>query len=160
MYVLMWMFVQSTVIAWSPQPFYGWRAFWWRLFGAQVGRRVKIRPSARVTYPWKVEIGDFSWIGDRAELYSLENITIGSNVCISQDSYICTGSHNFRSPNFEYNCKPIKIGDQVWIAAGVFVSPGVRICEGAVVGARSLVLSDLEGFYLYAGQPTRRVAPR
>lgn len=158
--VQLWWVVQGTLFALSPQPLYAWRAFLLRRFGARVGRRVKIRPSVRVTYPWKIEIGDQVWIGDRAELYSLERITIGDNTCISQDCYICTGSHDHRRADFAYDCRPITIGAQAWVAAGSFIAPGVSIGEGAVVGARSLVLRDLEGMSTHAGHPTRLIGPR
>lgn len=158
--VQLWWLVQGTLFALSPQPLYRWRAFLLRLFGAEVGRGVVIRPSVRVTYPWKVSIGDNAWIGDRAELYSLERIEIGADACISQDCYLCTGSHDHRQPDFPYACAPITLGAQVWVAAGSFVGPGVTIGEATVVGARSLVLKDLAPLSVYAGHPARRLAPR
>lgn len=159
-YVLLWWLVQSTLFAMSPQPFYRWRAFLLRLFGAEIGQNVILRPSMRVTYPWKIKIGDNAWIGDRAELYSLLEIEIGEDTCISQDCYICTGSHDFRDPEFPYDCRPVLIGDQCWLAAGCFVGPGVTIGSETVVGARSLVLTDLEENSIYAGHPAKRRGPR
>ena len=95
--VLLWQLVQSTLFGLSPQPLYAWRRALLRLFGAKIGRKVLVRPTARVTYPWKVEIGDCSWIGDHAELYSLDRISIGRNAAISQRSYLCTASHDMES---------------------------------------------------------------
>ncbi|WP_425102267.1 putative colanic acid biosynthesis acetyltransferase [Tropicibacter sp. S64] len=158
--VQLWWIVQAVLIGLSPQPLYGWRAWLWRLFGAKVGRGVKIRPSARVTYPWKVTLGDHVWIGDRAELYSLERIEIGDNACISQDCYLCTGSHDHRSLDFRYDCKPVRIGAEAWLAAGCFVAPGVTVGEGTVIGARSLVLKDVPGGRLCAGNPLRDLGVR
>ncbi len=77
--VQLWWCVQATLFALSPQFMYRWRAFLLRLFGAKVGQGVIIRPSVRITYPWKVAIGDYSWIGDDVVLYSLGEISIGSN---------------------------------------------------------------------------------
>lgn len=158
--VQVWWLVQTLLFAPSPQFLYGWRVFLLRLFGARIGQGVKIRPSARVTYPWKVDIGDNVWIGDRAELYSLVPIQIGNDSCISQDCYLCTGSHDHRQIDFSYDCTPIMIAPEVWLAAGTFVGPGVSIGRGAVVGARSLVLRDLNAETLYAGVPARRLGPR
>lgn len=158
--VQLWWLVQATLFACSPQPLYAWRAFLLRLFGARLGRGVKIRPSARITYPWKVAIGDNAWIGDRAELYSLERIEIGADACVSQDCYLCAGSHDHRRADFRYACAPIKVGDQAWVAAGSFVGPGVEIGRGTVVGARSLVLSDTASASIYAGSPARRIGER
>src|SRR4051812_46747933 len=92
--VQLWWLVQSTLFGLSPQFMYGWRRFLLRLFGARIGDKVLVRPTARITYPWKVSIGNHSWIGDEAILYSLGEIEIGANVVISQRSYICTGSHD------------------------------------------------------------------
>jgi putative colanic acid biosynthesis acetyltransferase WcaF len=158
--VQLWWLVQATLFHLSPQLFYGWRRFLLRLFGCRVGRGVRVRPSAEITYPWKVSIGDWSWIGDRVTLYSLGEILIGDNVVVSQDSYLCTGSHDFRSPAFDIWEKAITVESEVWIAAGVYVAPGVRIGRGAVVGARSLVRHDLLPMTLYAGSPARAVGPR
>ena len=149
----LWWIVQSLLVHPSPQVFYGWRRFVLRSFGATVGVGVLIRPTVRVTYPWKVRIGDHCQIGDRAELYSLGDITIGDDVVISQDSYICTGSHDHRAADFPLVIRPVVIHDQVWIAAGAFIAPGVVIGRGAVVGARSIVLSDVEPATIVAGQP-------
>ncbi|KMK63832.1 WcaF family extracellular polysaccharide biosynthesis acetyltransferase [Puniceibacterium sp. IMCC21224] len=160
LFTQVWWIVQACLIRPSPQPCYAWRVFWLRLFGAQIGDGVMIRQSARVTYPWKVTIGDNSWIGDRAELYSLERIEIGSNVCISQDCYLCTGSHDMTDPAFGYACGAITVEDESWLAAGTFVAPGVTVRRGAVAGARSVVLHDMAAGMVHAGQPARPIRPR
>ena len=120
--VQLWWLVQSVLFKTSPQFLYGWRNFLLRLFGAKIGKKVIIRPSVKVTYPWKLSIGDFSWVGDDVDLYTLGNIEIGNNVVISQRSYLCTGSHDYLQGDFPIYQKPIKICDQVWIATDVFLS--------------------------------------
>src|SRR5690349_20928742 len=89
--VQLWWIVQASFFAWSPQVAYGFRRWLLRCFGAQIGRAVLIRPSVQVTYPWKLRVGDFAWIGDGAVLYTLADIEIGSNAVISQGSYLCGG---------------------------------------------------------------------
>jgi putative colanic acid biosynthesis acetyltransferase WcaF len=158
--VLLWQLVQQTLFALSPQPFYAWRRAILRLFGAKIGRKVLFRPTARVTFPWKVEIGDFSWIGDHVELYSLDKISIGCHSVVSQRSYLCTGSHDMHDVTFPYITAPITIGDQVWVASDVFVAPGVTIGKGAVVGTRSTVLSDVAPELVAFGQPARATRRR
>nr|WP_163329276.1 WcaF family extracellular polysaccharide biosynthesis acetyltransferase [Desulfurobacterium thermolithotrophum] len=110
---------------------------------AKVGKGVLIRPTAKITFPWKVKIGDYSWIGDNVVLYSLGEIEIGSNVVISQRSYICTGSHDYTKMDFPIFAKKVIIEDEAWLATDVFVAPGVKIGKGTVVGARSSVFKDL-----------------
>lgn len=131
-----------------------------KLFGAKIGRGVLLRPSVEITYPWKVSIGDWSWIGDNVTLYSLGDIDIGKNVVISQNSYLCTGSHDFDSVTFDIFTKPIVVESESWLAADVFVAPGVRIQRGVVVGARSTVLHDLPAMTVCYGNPARPVRPR
>ena len=154
-FVQLWWFVQETLFRWSPQAMYPWRRFLLRLFGATIGAGVLLRPTVRITYPWKVTIGEQSWIGDDVILYSLGEIVIGSNCVVSQRSYLCTGSHDFRKPEFPIFSRSIVVEDQAWLAADVFVGPGVRIGRGAVIGARSSVFSDQPAGMLCLGNPAR-----
>jgi Acetyltransferase (isoleucine patch superfamily) len=151
--VQLWWIVQGTLFALSPQALYGWRNFLLRLFGCKVGQGVIVRPSVRITYPWKVAIGDRSWIGDHAELYSLGEISIGADAVVSQQAYLCTGAHDHRAIGFDIYARPIVIEDQAWVCAGVFVHPGVRIGKGAVIAARSVLKQDAEPFGIYSGFP-------
>jgi putative colanic acid biosynthesis acetyltransferase WcaF len=158
--VQLWWLVEATLFRASPQIFYGWRRFLLRLFGAKIGRGVLIRPSASITYPWKIAIGDSTWIGDHTVLYSLGPIDIGANVVISQNSYICAAQHDPESIGFDMVAKLISIGSECWLASDVFVAPGVSIGEGAVVGVRSSVFHDLPGGMIYFGTPARPVRRR
>lgn len=158
--VQLWWMVQDTIFRWSPQFMYGWRCFLLRLFGAKIGQNVLVRPTVRVTYPWKIRIGDYSWIGDDVVLYSLGEIEIGAHTVVSQKSYLCTGSHDFTKQTFEIYALPVKIGSQVWLATDVFVAPGVQIGDGVVVGARSTVFHDLPAGMVCYGNPAEPVRRR
>jgi putative colanic acid biosynthesis acetyltransferase WcaF len=158
--VQLWWLVDSLLFRTSPQIFYGWRNMLLRLFGAKIGKCVIIRPSARITYPWKLEIGEYSWIGDDVVLYSLGKITVGKNSVISQKSYLASASHDYTSESFDIFSKPIIIEDEVWIATDVFIAPGVTIGKGAVIGARSSVFKSVEGGYVYAGNPLKKLRKR
>ncbi|WP_100613706.1 putative colanic acid biosynthesis acetyltransferase [Confluentibacter citreus] len=153
--VQLWWIVQATLFRMSPQVLYGWRNLLLRCFGAEIGRKVIIRPSARFTYPWKVKIGDYSWVGDDVVFYSLGNIFIGKNVVISQKTYLCTGSHNYKRIDFPISEDSITIEDECWLATDVYVAPGVNIKKGAIVGARSSVFCDLESNKIYFGTPAK-----
>ena len=158
--VQLWWIVQGTLFAWSPQFMFGWRRFLLRLFGAKIGAGVLIRPSVRVTYPWKISIGNNSWIGDDVVLYSLGTISIGSNTVVSQKSYLCTGTHDYSSVSFDIYAKPISIGSQVWIATDVFVAPGLTVGDGCVIGVRSTVLKDLPAGMVCYGNPAKPISSR
>ncbi len=158
--VQLWWIVQASLFAWSPQFLYGWRRFLLRLFGAEIGKNVILRPDVKVTYPWKVKIGDFSWIGDNVKLYSLGEIEIGQNVVISQESYLCTGSHDYLKVDFPIYAKKITIKDECWLATDVYVAPGITIEKGIIVGARSSVFKDLKRQGIYTGSPAKFVKER
>jgi putative colanic acid biosynthesis acetyltransferase WcaF len=158
--VQFWWFVQATFFKLSPQFLYGWRRFLLRAFGANIGANVIIRPSVRITYPWNLTIGDYSWIGDYVDLYTLGEIKIGSNAVISQKSYLCTGSHDYKRNDFPIWAKKIVIEDECWLATDVYVAPGVTIGKGTVVGARSSVFKDLPAGKVCIGSPAMVVKER
>ena len=153
--VQLWWAVQATIFAWSPQVLYRWRAFLLRLFGAKIGKNVVIRPSVKITYPWKLTLGDYAWVGDEVNLYTLGEITIGAHSVISQKSYLCTGSHDHASQHFTINATPIVIGEKCWLATDVFVAPGVTIGDGCVIGAGSVVTRDIPPLSFAADNPCR-----
>lgn len=121
--------------------------------GAHVAAGVVIKPRARITFPWKLSVGENSWIGEEAWLLNLDRIEIGANVCISQRAFLCTGNHDWSKESFDLVTQPIVIGDGVWICANVFVGPGVTIGENTVVAAGSVVTKDLPPNKICAGNP-------
>jgi putative colanic acid biosynthesis acetyltransferase WcaF len=154
-FVQVWWLFDALFVRSSPQVLYSWRRFAWRLFGAKVGRNVLIRPGVRATLPWKVEIGDHCWIGENATLYSIAQITIGEHSVISQEAYLCAGTHDHGHVSFPMMASPIVIEPECWIAARAFVGPGVRIGRGAVVGACSVLLGDVPPAAIVAGVPAQ-----
>ena len=158
--VQLWWLVQAILFSTSPQFLYGYRRFLLRMFGASIGKKVIIRPSVKITYPWKVIIGDYSWIGDDVVLYSLGDIEIGNNVVISQKSYICTASHDYLKSDFPIFAKKNSIGDGCWLATDVYVAPGVTIGKGTVIGARSSVYKDIISNKICVGNPAKIIRDR
>lgn len=159
-FILFWWFVQAIAFPLSPHFAHGFRRRLLRLFGARIGTGVLIRPTARFTYPWKVEIGDYSWIGDDVIFYSLDRICIGQHCAISQNSYLCTGNHNRQDPAFGLQTSPIFIGNGAWIAADCFIGPGVKIGANAFIAARSSVFSNMPAGQVCMGTPCRPRSPR
>lgn len=152
-YILLWWLVQAIVFPLTPHFAHAVRVAVLRWFGAQIGQGVNIRPTARFTYPWKIAIGDYSWIGDDVVLYSLDQIYIGQHCVISQKTYLCTGSHAMDDLAFSLVTAPIQIGNGVWIATDCFVAPGVQIGANAVIGARSTVLRSMPPQQVCWGSP-------
>lgn len=140
----LWMFVSSAIFRrwWLPNRI---RLQILRAFGASIGRNVIIRHNVQIHWPWKLTVGDSSWIGVGAWILNLEHVSIGSNVCVSQEVLLCTGSHDRRSPTFEFDNGPIVIADGVWVACRATILRGVSVGRNAVVGATALVSQDIPG---------------
>jgi putative colanic acid biosynthesis acetyltransferase WcaF len=141
-------------------PFYAPKRFLLRLFGAHIGAGVLIKPRVTITFPWKLFIGDHSWIGEGVWLDSLNEIQIQSNVCISQGAYLCTGNHDFRSKSFDLRTRPIMVKEGAWIAAFSMVGPGVVVSEGAVLTLGAVATENLKAGTIYAGNPAKAVGKR
>lgn len=155
-----WWFVQAVFFNLSPQFMYGWRRFLLRLFGARIGTGVILRPSVKVTYPWKVRIGDRSWLGDDVVLYSLGEIEIGADTVISQKCYLSAGSHKYNKTAFPIYSEKISIEDECWLATDVFVACGITVGKGTVVGARSSIFNNLPAGKVCYGSPAKVIRDR
>jgi putative colanic acid biosynthesis acetyltransferase WcaF len=155
----LWIVVQWLFVA-CDLPGSAHRKFLLRLFGAQVGRGVVIKAGVRIKFPWRLKVGDHSWIGEQVWIDNLALVRIGSNACISQGAYLCTGSHDWSTPTFNLIVKAITIGDGAWIAAQSTVGPGVTVGEGAVLGLGSTTSKDLEPWCVYSGAPAKFVKKR
>ena len=153
--VLLWWLIQAIAFPLSLHNLNGFRCWLLRLFGAQIGCGVVIRPTARFTYPWKVTIGDYCWIGDDVVFYSIDQIMIGSHSVISQKSYLCTAGHDFNKETFPLLPAPIQIGNGVWVATDCFIAPGVTIGSNAVIGARSSVFRNIANQQVAWGSPCK-----
>jgi putative colanic acid biosynthesis acetyltransferase WcaF len=129
-------------------------------FGARVGRNVVIKPRVNVKYPWKLRIGDHAWIGEGVWIDNVAAVEIGAHVCLSQAVYVCTGNHDWSDARFRLRAEPVTIGDRAWIGAASVLCPGVRIGEGSVTSAGSVVATDTEPWMVYGGNPARALRAR
>jgi putative colanic acid biosynthesis acetyltransferase WcaF len=139
----------------SPRPCFGWRRFLLRCFGAKIGRSVHVYPSATIYFPWNLEAGDETAIGEYAFVYNLGQVTLGPRVTISHRAHLCAGTHDHTRRDFPLLRPPIVIGSDAWICAGAFVGPGVTIGEGAIVGARAVAIKDVKAWSIVVGNPAR-----
>lgn len=144
----------------SPKPLHRWRRALLRLFGARIGEGVVVHPSARIWGPWNLEMGDHSCLSPHVDCYSVNSVRIGSYATVSQYSFLCTASHDLDHPDMPLTTAPIAIGNHAWVAADVFVAPGIIVGEGAVVGARSTVLRNVAPWTVVAGNPLRTLRKR
>jgi putative colanic acid biosynthesis acetyltransferase WcaF len=156
----LWMFVRALLFRPSFHNWYAWRRFLLRLFGAKLGRGVRIRPTTAVEIPWNLDIADNVVVGDYAILYSLGKITIGQSTMISQYAHLCAGTHDYTTRRYPVLRPPIVIGQEAWIAADAFIGPGVTIGDRAVVGARATVIKDVPPDQVVAGPAAHPIKER
>ena len=139
----------------SPRPLWIWRRMLLRAFGAAVGRGAHIYPTARITMPWNLEIGENAAVGDRAILYALGPITLGARATVSQGAHLCAGTHDWHDPARRLLPPPIVIESDAWICADAFVGPDVVIGRGAILGARAVAMKDVAPATIVAGNPAK-----
>jgi putative colanic acid biosynthesis acetyltransferase WcaF len=157
---MLWYFIEITIFRYSFPRAYGWRRFLLRQFGAKMGVNSCVRRTARIWHPWLLHMDDYSMVGDRVTIYNLGEVFIGQHSVVSQETYVCAGTHDYTLIDLPLVRKPIHIGHGVWVAAQAFVGPGVTIGDNSVVGARSVVVGDIPPAVVAAGNPARVVKPR
>ena len=158
MRLVLWFPIQHIFFKSSFLP-YAVRPLLLKLFGASIGRRVFIRRGVKVHFPWNLEIGDDCWIGEEVWFINHEKIKIGSNVCISQRSIICSGGHDYRSASLEYAHKPIEIKDGAWVCLDAKVLPGVTIGECSVVSAGEVAHKLVPDYSMLVGGDIHPIDP-
>jgi putative colanic acid biosynthesis acetyltransferase WcaF len=131
-----------------------------RAFGATVGQGVVIKPSVNIKYPWKLSIGNYSWIGERVWIDNLANVTIGNNTCISQGALLLTGNHNYKRTSFDLMLGPIVLEDGVWIGAKSIVCSGVTCFSHAVLSVQSVATANMDAYCIYQGNPAVKTSAR
>ena len=154
---IVWMFGGRWTPRWALN---GWRRLLLRTFGAKIGKGVRLQGGAEIWQPWRIRIGANSWIDGTANLYSVNDIRIGHDAVISEEAFICTASHDLASRIFALTSAPIEIGDYAWICARAVILPGVKIGEGAVVAAGSVVTKDVESWTVVGGVPAKFIKKR
>lgn len=151
------------VLAFRPfglSVFNFWRLFLLRLFGAKLHPTVHIHSSVRIWAPWNLEMDVYSCMAPHVDCYNTDLVKVGAHTIISQKSYLCASSHDISDPCHILITAPIVIEDQVWIAADAFIAMGVKIKQGAVVGARSCVFKDVEAWTVVGGNPAKEIKKR
>lgn len=158
---VIWKSVYMLAFRYTPNPlFWQWRVFVLKCFGASIGKNCKIRSSVSFWAPWHLVLEDYVSIGQNAQIYSVDKITLKTKVCISQGAYLCTASHDITQPGNPLITAPITINNFAWVAADAFVGMAVTIGQGAVVGARAAVFKDVEPWTIVGGNPAKPIKKR
>ena len=158
---LLWEIVWPMLTFLTPRwAFNGFRRWIIRVFGGEIGAGVMFPRTARVWQPWRLKIGAHSWIGCSVNLYSVDDIFIGSHAVVSEGAFICTASHDISSASFELKTAPVRICDRAWVCALAIVLPGVTVGEGAVVAAGAVVAKNVPPWTVVGGNPAHEIGRR
>ena len=160
---VIWDVVWTVFAKWTPDRsklFNLWRVTLVRLFGGKVGPHCVIMSSCEIWQPWKLRLGAYVALSEHVLCYSVDFITMGDNVTISRDAFLCCASHDISSPNMELTYAPIEIGANAWVAARAIVLSGRKIGEGAVVAAGAVVVKDVEPWTVVGGNPAKYIGTR
>lgn len=150
---LVWAMMGLPMLRNSWLPGSWWRITLLRVFGAQIGAGVLIKTGVRVKFPWKLQVGDNSWIGEDCWIDNLADVTIGSNVCLSQGCYLCTGNHDWKDRSFSMSATPIILENGTWVASRSMLGPGVRVGVNAIAAMGSVVRSNIPAGEIHSGNP-------
>ncbi|MEB3173585.1 MAG: WcaF family extracellular polysaccharide biosynthesis acetyltransferase [Cyanobacteriota bacterium] len=157
---LLWFYLGDFLVQTHLIPVSGFKVWVLRRFGAEIGQNVVIKPGVKIKFPWRLKVGDQVWLGERCWIDNLAPVTIESQVCVSQNVYLCTGNHDWSQPSFNLRLGEIYLETGCWLAANSTVGPGVRIGCGAVLTLGSAALKSLEPMGIYSGNPCQKVKTR
>lgn len=155
-----WMAAWLVLARFTPPPLHAWRRLVLRLFGARIGPGARIHASVLIWHPGNLDVGAGALIGPGARIYNQGHIRIGTRTVVSQRAHLCASSHDIGDPNFQLVLRPIEVGAGCWIAAEAFIGPGVRVGDGAVIGARAALFQDAEPNGVYSGNPAILIRQR
>lgn len=157
---LLWGVVWALLGRTSPPPLFAWRRLLARAFGAKLHPSSRIYPSVRIWAPWNLEMDAEATLADRVDCYSVDRITLGVQVTVSQDAMLCTASHDISDPNRALVTRPIELRSGSWVFARAFIGPGVVLGEGAVAAAGAVVVKSVEPWKVVGGNPARVLKDR
>jgi putative colanic acid biosynthesis acetyltransferase WcaF len=148
-----WYIVNHLIFTHHFLPFCRFKKIVLVAFGARIGKGFVIKPAVNIKYPWKLEVGDYVWIGEKVWIDNLGSVSIGNNVCISQGAMLLTGNHNYHSETFDLMVRPIVVEDGVWIGAKATIAPGVTCKANSVLTMGSVLTGNMENNAIYQGNP-------
>ena len=156
---VIWYLVNRTFFI-SYFPFSSIKIFFLRMFGARIGKGVVLKPHLNIKYPWRLSVGNYSWIGEGVWIDNLDDVVIGDNCCISQGAMILCGNHNFKKSTFDLMTGKVVLEDGVWIGAKSMLCGGVSCKSHAVLTAGSVAVDTLDSYSIYQGNPAVKIKDR
>lgn len=157
---LLWNLVWIVLASWTPPKFRAWRRFLLNTFGAHIHCTAGVRGSVKVWYPPNLKMGPYSSLGPGVNCYNVDHVELLAHSRVSQNAFLCTASHELKTPAFMLKTKSIRIGQHAWVCAEAYVGPGVEVGDGAVLGARAVAFNDMEPWSVYIGNPAQKIKDR
>jgi putative colanic acid biosynthesis acetyltransferase WcaF len=151
----LWIVVWALLYRPTPPPFFWWRRFLLRAFGAEIGEGAHPYPSAKIWAPWNLIMKAGSCLASGVDCYCVDKIVLGRDAVVSQRAFLCTATHDHRGSEFQLITGPVIIGENAWVAAEAYIGPGVTIGAGAIAGARAVVVRDVPPGAVVVGNPAR-----
>lgn len=158
--LMLWYAVNALVFKSYLCPFLGIKVFLLRLFGAEIGKGVMIKPNVNIKYPWRLKVGDHSWIGEEVWIDNLADISIGENCCLSQGCFLLCGNHDYKKATFDLMVEPIVLENGSWVGAKSTIAPGAHLKSHSIISAASFFSGIAEEYTIYAGNPAKEVRRR
>ena len=130
-----------------------------------MGEGVTISTNVKIICPQRISLGDEVGIANNVILDGRGGLIIDDYSIIGFESVLITSTHNHQEHNKYIRNQgmfhaPIKIGKDVWIGARSVVFPGVKVNNGAIVGACSLVNKDVDQNAIVGGIPAKFIKNR
>ena len=158
--IIVWYFFNVLFISNPFFPFNAPKKFILKLFGAKIGKNVLLKPRLNVKYPWKLEIGDNVWIGEKVWIDNLGDVKIENNVCLSQGAMLLCGNHNYKKITFDLMVGNIIIKEGAWVGAHSIVCPNVTMGAHSILAVNSVAIKSTEDFGIYQGNPAVKIRER
>lgn len=158
--LICWYFTSTVFFRSGLMPFSSVLVVLLKIFGCKAGNDIRIKPYVNIKYPWRLIIGDHTWIGEGCIIENLAQVTLGKNVCLSQGSMLITGNHNYKKAGFDLFVKPITIEDGAWIGAKAIVCPGVVVASHGILTVGSVAINNIEPYSIYQGNPGIKIQSR
>lgn len=155
-----WYFISTVFFRSGLMPFSSVLVSILKIFGCKAGKDIRVKPFVNIKYPWRLIIGDHTWIGEGCVIENLAPVTLGKNVCLSQGSTLVTGNHNYKKVTFDLFVKPIIIEDGAWIGAKAIVCPGVVMASHGILTVGSVLTKNTEPYSIYQGNPAVKIRER
>lgn len=156
----LWVLTWSLLCRWTPKPLNFWRLVILRLWGAKIPGHAFVHASVRIHFPDHLNLGERACLGERVNVYNLAPVSLGAAATVAQETFLCTGTHDFHQAHLPLKTSPIVIEKNAFVGARAFILPGITVGAGAIVGAGAVVTRDVEANHKVAGNPARVIGTR